>query len=46
VPELKVGTSQLAAGEYSWDAGALEATLYTPPGAELDGQVFYRASLG
>jgi len=46
IPEVKVGSTFLVAGEYSVDTSTLEATLVQAPGDELDGQVFYRAKMG
>lgn len=46
VPEVRVGSAVLAAGEYSFDASALQVTLYSPPPADMAGQVFARFKTG
>jgi hypothetical protein len=46
VPEVRVGAIELAAGEYTYDAGTLTVTLDEAPSDYMDGQVEYRAQMG
>lgn len=46
VPELRVGTTVLAPGEFTYDADALTVTITPAPPEDMAGQVAYRAQMG